>query len=102
MAEKKEKNPLVLTEKGMALVMKLREMGDGFTAKEVAEAMGITPQSVNGTFTSLAKRHEPAIGERVETEIEVENAEDGSVKVETVKVLNLTEYGKTAAFVTAE
>lgn len=101
MADKKEKNPLVLTEKGMALVMQLREMGDGFTAKEVAEAMGITPQSVNGTFTSLAKRHDPAIGERVETEIEVEDAE-GNVKVETVKVLNLTEYGKTADFVTAE
>lgn len=101
MADKKEKNPLVLTEKGMALVKQLREMGDGFTAKEVAEAMGITPQSVNGTFTSLARRHEPAIGERVETEIEVEDAE-GNVKVETVKVLNLTEYGKTADFITEE
>ncbi len=92
--EKMEKNPLELTGKAMALVSFLRDHGDEMTAKEVAAEMGITPQSVNGTFTALQRR-DPQVGYRQEVSIQDEEGKES-----TVKFLVLTDYGKTADFVT--
>lgn len=92
--EKMEKNPLELTEKAMALVSFLRSHGDEMTAKEVAAEMGITSQSVNGTFTALQRR-DPQVGYRQEVTVQDEEG-----KEITVKFLVLTDYGKTADFVT--
>ena len=72
--EKMEKNPLELTEKAMALVSFLRDHGDEMTAKEVAEEMGITSQSVNGTFTALQRR-DPQVGYRQEVTVQDEEVQ---------------------------
>lgn len=92
--EKMEKNPLELTGKAMALVSFLRDHGDEMTAKEVAAEMGITPQSVNGTFTALQRR-DPQVGYRQEVAVQDEEGKES-----TVKFLVLTDFGKTADFVT--
>lgn len=89
----KEKNPLQLTENGMALVEVLRAVGDECTAAEIAEKMGKTPQQVNGAATALQKRD---ILTRVEAEVVV--GEDEDAKTKTVKYLVLTDFGKSAEF----
>lgn len=89
----KEKNPLQLTENGMALVEVLRAVGDECTAADIAEKMGKTAQQVNGAATALQKRE---ILTRVENEVTV--GEGDEAKTKTVKYLVLTDFGKTADF----
>lgn len=61
--------------------------GQDMTAADVAEALGLNPKSVNGSFTSFQKQ---GWGIREEAEIELD---DGTHK--KVKFLRLTELGKT-------
>lgn len=59
--------------------------GEDLTANDVAEALGITPRSVNGSFTSFQKK---GWGIREPAEVELE---DGTHKA--VKILRLTPEG---------
>lgn len=89
--ELKEKNPLAVTEKGLALITALRELGDEVTAKEVAEHLDVKPSSVTGTMNALVKRE---IGMRTEVTVTDENDKDV-----VIKFLGLTDFGKTADFI---
>lgn len=60
--------------------------GDYMTAKDVAAALGMTPNQVNCTFTTVVQRKN--LGERVEKTVA---AEDGTQT--TVKFLVLNDAG---------
>ena len=60
--------------------------GEDLTAKDVAEALGLTTRSVDGIFTSAIQRKK--LGVRTPAEIELE---DGTHKA--VKFLQLTPAG---------
>ena len=61
--------------------------GEDFTAKDIAAALDLTPQTVNGIVTSAFQRK--GLMERVPAEIE--NADGTHDKV---KLIKLTEEGK--------
>lgn len=60
--------------------------GEDLTAKDVAEALGLTTRSVDGIFTSAIQRKK--LGVRTPAEIELE---DGTHKA--IKLLSLTKEG---------
>ena len=60
--------------------------GEDLTATDVAEALGVDPRSVNGSFTSFQKK---GWGKREEAEVELS---DG--KHQRVKFLRLTDEGR--------
>lgn len=75
---------------------------ENITAKDIAEALGLDPRSVNGSVTAAFQRHREEIDgekvivplmERVEGEIEIET-EDGNVKHQSTKFIKLTEAGR--------
>ena len=75
---------------------------ENITAKDIAEALGLDPRSVNGSITAAFQRHREEIdGEkvivplmtRVDGEIEIET-EDGNVKHQSTKFIQLTEEGR--------
>lgn len=72
------------------------------TAKDIAAALNLDPRQVNGIITAAFQRHREEVGdekvvvplmERVEGEIERE-LEDGKIKHETVKFIQLTDEGR--------
>ena len=60
--------------------------GQDLTANDVAEALGVDPKSVNGSFTSFQKK---GLGQRVEAEIELPDKTH-----KKVKFLRLTDAGR--------
>jgi len=58
---------------------------ENLTAKDVAEAVGLTDKSVNGSFTSFQKK---GLGERIPVEVT-----DAEGKAKTIKYLRLTDAG---------
>lgn len=60
--------------------------GQDMTATDVAEALGLTPRSVNGSFTSFQKK---GWGIREEAEIELDDKTH-----KKVKFLRLTDAGR--------
>lgn len=81
---------------------------ENITAKDIAEALGLSAKSVNATLTAAFTNHKEETGEevdgkkvkevkalmvRVPGELEIE--EDGKVRHEAVKFIQMTEYGKT-------
>ncbi len=60
--------------------------GQDMTATDVAEALGLTPRSVNGSFTSFQKK---GWGIREEAEIELDDKTH-----KKVKFLRLTDVGR--------
>ena len=69
--------------------------GEDFTAKDIAAALDLAVQSVNGIVTSAFQRK--GLMERVPAEIELE---DGSHKA--IKLIKLTEEGKSWVPVTSD
>lgn len=76
---------------------------ENITAKDIAEALGLDPRSVNGSITAAFQRHREEVdGEkviiplmtRVDGEIEIINEEDGTVKHQSTKFIKLTEEGR--------
>lgn len=78
---------------------------DHITAKDIAEALDLGVKSVNGTITAAFVRHRSdetdadgkriivPLMERVEGELEIPT-EDGKVKHEAVKFIQLTDAGR--------
>lgn len=89
MAKEVVKDELLVTEKGMALINALRELGNECTTEEVAAHMGVDKRAVVGSMNALVKR---GIAVRNEVQAEV----DG--KPATIKFLSLTDFGATGEF----
>lgn len=65
--------------------------GENFTAKDIAEAIGLSAASVNGIVTSAFQRKN--LMERVPAEVELEDV-DGNVSHKAVKFIRLTDEGR--------
>lgn len=70
--------------------------GEDFTAKDIAEAVGLSDRSVNGIITAAFQRHKDAekneIPLMVRVPAEIEDPETGLHK--TVKFIQLTDAGR--------
>lgn len=79
---------MAMSENSKKVISYLQDLGDkNVTAPDVAGALGLSTQAVNGIFTSAIQRKK--YGERIPVEIELE---DGTHK--QVKLLKLTEAGR--------
>ena len=64
--------------------------GENLSAQDVADALDVDVQVVNGAFTSGIQKK--GLGQRIEAEVEY-TGEDGNVLHKTVKFLTLTPAG---------
>lgn len=80
-----------LTENSLKVLNFLKDnQGKNMTAQDIAEALGTTPASVNGTVTlSLSKR---GFAKRTDAAIEVTD-ENGNTIPKPVKFISITEAG---------
>lgn len=77
---------VAITEKALTMLNYLKENeGTDLLNTDIADALGITPQSVTGSVNGLVKR---GLAERIPASIEV----DGAVKA--VKFIKVTDAGK--------
>jgi DNA-binding MarR family transcriptional regulator len=87
---KAPKDPHALGEKSFAVLEIARGMSGEFTAADIAAAMNLSAQSVNGSLTALQKKGLIVRGEPVKVE------EDGKAKF--VKFITVTDEGKSTDY----
>lgn len=78
---------MAMSENSKKILNYLKGVTDNVTAADVAAALDLPKQTVNGAFTSAIQRK--GLGNRVEAEVE-----DADGVVKTIKFLTLNDAGK--------
>ena len=84
---------MAVSEKSLQVLDYLKSIGDAnVTSQDIADALGMAKKTVDGVITAGLIRNKN-YAERIEAEMEV-TGEDGSVIHKPIKLIKLTEAGK--------